>query len=226
MYSDTKASHIDMNFRTENNFHYARNEEIIPESINNISNEPCYNCIMWKYKFQLLDNVLGYPNPRFCKQLMLQWQTNNSRVLQTAIRQYLNALRALTTGSGELPLRALDKSILKSKVFFIVWSRNNFNNIQLFQTLKLITLFFTKQVPSFYVLLKYLNCFSKKNTKFIYYVFIIQGETFHSFFINLACISQLFWLILRHNAEPLEAQDKDDFRLSQLLSRSRWQSYD
>lgn len=97
MYSDTKASHIDMNFHTENNLHSARNEEIIPESINNISNEPCYNCILWKYKSQLLDNVLGYPNPRFCKQLMLQWQTNNSRVLQTAIRQYLYVLRALIT---------------------------------------------------------------------------------------------------------------------------------
>lgn len=48
MYSDTKASHIDMNFHTEKNFHSARNEEIIPipESINNISNEPCYNCIL------------------------------------------------------------------------------------------------------------------------------------------------------------------------------------
>lgn len=182
MYSDTKASHIDMNFRTENNFHYARNEEIIPESINNISNEPCYNCIMWKYKFQLLDNVLGYPNPRFCKQLMLQWQTNSSRVLQTAIRQYLNALRALTTGSGELPLRALDKSILKSKVFFTVWSRNNFNNIQLFQTLKLITLFFTKQVPSFYVLLKYLNCFSKKKYKVYLLCIYNSGRDFSLIF--------------------------------------------
>lgn len=83
MYSDTKASHIDMNFRTENNFHYARNEEIIPESINNISNEHCYNCILWKYKFQLLDNVLGYHNPRFCKQLMLQWQ----QIIQGFFRQ-------------------------------------------------------------------------------------------------------------------------------------------
>lgn len=112
MYSDTKASHIDMNFHTENNFHSARNEEIIPipESINNISNEPCYNCILWKYKSQLLDNVLRYPNPRFCKQLMLQWQTNNSRVLQTAIRQYLYVLRALITDRWatieNLPTRA------------------------------------------------------------------------------------------------------------------------
>lgn len=98
-----------MNFHTESNFHSARNEEIIPEPINNISNEPCYNCILWKYKFQLLDNVLGYPNPRFCKQLMLQWQTNNSRVLQTAIRQYLYVLRALITDSGELPLRTFEQ---------------------------------------------------------------------------------------------------------------------
>lgn len=226
MYSDTKASHIDMNFRTENNFHSARNEEIIPESINNISNEPCYNCILWKYKFQLLDNVLGYPNPRFCKQLMLQWQTNNSRVLQTAIRQYLYVLRALITDRWATIENLRTRAYLDPR-FFLLCGLEIFSiTSNYFETLKLITLFFTKQVPSFYVLLKYLNCFSKIYTKFIYHLFIIQGEHFHSFFINLACISQLFWLILPHNAEPLEAQARDDFRLSQLLSRSRWQSYD
>lgn len=152
---------------------------------------------------------------------------NNSRVLQTAIRQYLKCSEGFNNWLRWATIENLRTRAYLDPRFFLLCGLEIFSiTSNYFETLKLITLFFTKQVPSFYVLLKYLNCFSKIYTKFIYHLFIIQGEHFHSFFINLVCISQLFWLILPHNAEPLEAQARDDFRLSQLLSRSRWQSYD